>query len=158
MRYRRALAAAGMLVLAGLPVGCSPAPGPRNSTGEVTQQATTDAFAIKVGDCTGPISNGSVDTLSLVPCGEEHAWEAYARTELTGDDYPGSSRVQDMAEKFCFAEFQRFVGVSAGTSKYRATFLQPTKQTWEQAGDREVVCLVGQSAGGIEGTLRAANA
>lgn len=158
MRYRRALATTAMLMLAWLPVGCSTAPGPRSSTGEVTQQAATDAFAIHVGDCTGPISNGSVDTLSLVPCNSEHAWEAYARTELVGDDYPGSSRIQDMAEKFCFAEFRGFVGVSAGSSKYRATFLQPTRQTWEQAGDREVVCLVGQSAGGIEGTLRAANA
>lgn len=158
MRYRQALAALGMLVLACVPAGCSAAPGARNSAGEVTQPATTDAFAIKVGDCTGPISNGSVDTLSLVPCGQEHAWEAYARTELAGEDYPGSSRVQDMAESFCFAEFRGFVGVSAGSSKYRATFLQPTKQTWEQAGDREIVCLVGQSGGGIEGSLRAANA
>ena len=133
--------------------GCSTI-GPRDSAGVVTQAATADAFAIEVGDCTGPISNGSVDTLSLIPCGQEHAWEAYARDELTGDDYPGASLIQDQAEKFCFTEFRTFVGVSPAKSKFRATFLQPTKQTWEQAGDREIVCLAGSTSGGIVGTLR----
>ncbi len=150
----RARGVAALVLIGVLAGGCAPA-GPRNSAGQVTRAATTDAFAVKVGDCTGPITNGSVDKLSLVPCDQEHAWEAYARTELAGEGYPGASSVQDKAESFCAAEFATFLGIAPGKSKYRATYLQPTRQTWEQAGDREILCLAGLASGGIKGSLRA---
>lgn len=141
------------LVTGLLLAGCG-APGARNSSGQVTAAATADAFSIAVGDCTGPIPNGSVERLALIPCAEPHAWEAFARTELDGTEYPGARQIQDAADEFCGVEFKAFVGVSLSKSLYQATYLQPTKQTWEDAGDREVLCLVGLASGGIEGSLR----
>lgn len=144
---------ATLVALALLGAGCTTA-GPRNSAGQVTRSAAADAFAVRVGDCTGPLSNGSVETLSLVPCDQAHAWEAYARTELTGSEYPGAGAIQDQGDEFCSAEFRRFVGVPSNRSTYRTMYLQPTRQTWEKAVDREIVCLVGLSSGGIKGSLR----
>jgi hypothetical protein len=39
-------------------------------------------------------------------------------------------------------------------SKYEVTYLSPAKESWTQAQDREVVCLVGSSSGNITGSLK----
>ncbi|MCW5954553.1 MAG: septum formation family protein [Propionibacteriaceae bacterium] len=144
-----ALVALGALGFA----GCS-AEGPRNSAGQVTASAPTDAFSLQVGDCTGPLTSGTVGEVTLVPCSQPHAWEVFAATELQGDDFPGAGKVQDLAEEFCNDQFKAFIGLSVSKSDYHLTVLQPTKQTWNDAGDRQVTCLAGDGEGKIEGSLR----
>ncbi|MGC4153089.1 MAG: septum formation family protein [Propionicimonas sp.] len=140
------------LVALGL-AGCS-AEGPRNSAGQVTASAPTDAFSLQVGDCTGTLTSGTVGQVTLVPCAEPHAWEVFAATELQGEDFPGAGKVQDLAEEFCHDQFKAFVGLAVNKSKYHLTVLQPTKQTWNDAGDRQVTCLAGDGEGEVEGSLR----
>lgn len=127
---------------------------PRDSAGQVTAAATTDAFSIKVGDCVGKVAGDSTDELPLVPCAEEHFWEAYAASDLTGTDFPGNAEIKDLAGKACSAAFTGFMGIDSEESRYEVTYLTPTKQTWTSAGDREVVCLVGSSRGGVTGSLK----
>jgi len=146
-------AATLVAVLALLLAGCS-AELPRDSAGQVTAASTTDAFSIKVGDCVGRLDGDSTDQLPLVPCSQEHFWEAYAAPTLTGDAFPGNAQVKDPSDQACAGAFEGFVGIKADDSKFEVTFLSPTKETWTQAGDREVVCLVGRSSGGITGTLK----
>ncbi|MDQ7993645.1 MAG: septum formation family protein [Propionicimonas sp.] len=148
------LAAAVAATALGL-AGCA-SDGPRNSAGQVTESSPADAFSLRVGDCTGPLTTGTIEQVVLVPCAEPHSWEAFAATELTGDDFPGAGSVQDQAEEFCNARFKDFVGVSAGKSDYDLTVLQPTRQTWTSAGDRTVTCLAGKDGGDIEGSLKGA--
>ena len=143
------LVAALAVVLA----GCA-ADIPRNSAGQVTAAATTDAFSIAVGDCVGKVDGDSTDELPLVPCTEVHYWEAYAASDLAGNDFPGNAGVKDLADKACADAFEGFVGVAADDSKYEVTYLTPTKETWAQAQDREVVCMVGSSNGNITGSLK----
>lgn len=149
MTGRVSLALAVALLLAGCGAGV-----PRDSTGQVTAAATTDAFSIKVGDCVGKVDGDSTDKLPLLPCAEKHSWEAFAANDLTGTDFPGNAEVKDQAEKACGVAFEDFIGIAAEDSRYEVTFLTPTRETWTQAGDREVVCLVGTSSGGITGSLR----
>lgn len=149
MTGRASLAVALALLLAGCGAGV-----PRDSTGQVTAAATTDAFSIKVGDCVGKVDGDSTDKLPLVPCTDKHSWEAFAASDLTGADFPGNAEVKGQAEKACAAAFKAFIGIAADDSRYELTFLTPTKETWTQAADREVVCLVGSSSGGITGSLR----
>lgn len=133
--------------------GCA-TQGPRNSAGEVTAPAPADAFSLQVGDCTGPLTTGTVEQVKLMPCAEPHYWEVFGATELGGDEFPGAGKVQDLAEEFCNAGFKEFVGVSVGKSDYDLTVLQPTRQTWTSADDRAVTCLVGSGEGEIEGSLK----
>jgi hypothetical protein len=140
------------VALAVLLAGCT-AGVPRDSTGQVTAAATTDAFSIKVGDCVGKLTGDTAEELTLVPCAEAHYWEAFAASNLTGEDFPGNSEIKDQSDKACTAAFEGFIGIAADDSKYEVTFLSPTRETWAQASDREVVCLVGDSSGGITGSL-----
>ncbi|HEY3546304.1 MAG TPA: septum formation family protein [Propionicimonas sp.] len=149
MRTAVSLAAFLLVVL----TGCS-TDAPRDSAGQVTAAATTDAFSIKVGDCVGKLDGDSAQKLPLMPCDQAHFWEAYASSKLDGTDFPGNSQVNDLSDKACGAAFTGFVGIAVDDSKYEVTYLAPTKESWTQAQDREVVCLVGSSSGNVTGSLK----
>lgn len=142
--------AAAALLVATL-AGC--ATGVRDGTGQVTAPARIDSFSVRVGDCLGKLPSESTQDLALLPCAEPHHWEAFATSTLTGEDFPGNAAVRDRAQEACAVAYADFVGVSVGRSKLELTMLTPTRQTWTQASDREVVCLAGNPAGGITGTL-----
>ncbi len=141
-------AAAAGLVL----TGCTGAV--RDPSGQVTASSSVDAFSIKVGDCTGDLGQDQVSAAVLIPCDQPHYWEAYASSQLTGDDYPGVTQVTETADKACTSAFKAFVGVNTDKSDYAYTYFYPTEQTWTSAGDREVLCFVGLEAGGVTGTLK----
>ena len=143
-----ALVLAGGLALA----GCS-TDAPRDQAGQVTASATADAFSLRVGDCTPSLTTGNVTELQLVPCDQEHAWEAFASKTLPEGDYPGDSDVSSAAEEFCVDAFKPFVGIAQSESTLDVNYLGPTKDSWAN-GDREVICLAGLDAGGLKGTLK----
>jgi hypothetical protein len=111
-----------------------------------------DAYSVQLGQCTGPISVGEEDRLTVLDCATEHYWEAFAQTALDAEKYPGNAKVTEEAGVFCEAAFADFVGVKVNKSNYSLTFLQPTEETWE-AGDRDVLCLAGSAGGQVTGSL-----
>ncbi len=148
----RARVAAAGVAASVLLTGC--ASGIRSSAGEVTAPATTDSFSVRVGDCLGKLPTESTTELQLLPCDQEHYWEAFATATLTGEDFPGNASVRAQAGQECTDAFASFVGVAAKKSKLSLTILAPTSETWTQAGDRAVTCLVGNPSGGVTGTLK----
>lgn len=128
----------------------------RGPQGQVTSSATTDAFTVAVGDCLAGLETGEVSSITLIPCSQEHLWEAFASTALADDTYPGDQQLAERAEEFCASAFKEFVGVSRSKSSLELTFLRPTKQSWNSGNDREVLCLVGDPSGGT-GTLKDAD-
>ena len=146
----------GAVLIAAL-LGLTGCAGEPSTSPQEPASGPIDAFSLRIGDCTGPLTSGTVDELTLIPCAQPHAWEVFAATDLTGEDFPGAGKVQDQSEAFCNDQFKAFVGLSVGKSTYHLTILQPTKQTWTNAGDRQVTCLAGDPDGKIEGTLAGAN-
>ena len=147
--------AAALLIAAvcGLAVtGCS-TDAPRNSAGQVTATASVDPFKIVVGDCTGPMKDGDIESLQVVPCADPHYFEAYAATNLTGNSFPGEAEVSKQATKFCSAEFHTFIGVATKDSSYDMYYLYPLEESWA-AADRQVLCLAGTAKGGVQGSLK----
>ena len=152
--FRRTRTGAGVCVaLIVVLAGCATAPGPRGPEGQVTARATVDTYSLRVGDCTGPIPAGSADRFTLIPCGDKHNWEAFARMTLNDDAYPGAKTVSERAGAFCEDAFAAFVGVKRSKSAYELTSLQPTQATWDNFGDREILCLAGRSTGTVTGSL-----
>ncbi|PFG16071.1 putative regulator of septum formation [Propionicimonas paludicola] len=147
MRAWVAVAAAAVLL-----AGCA-AP-VRDPSGRLTAPTTADAYAIRAGDCVGELGTGSVTKLELLPCDQEHYWEAFLLTELEGTDYPGDVALAKQSEQRCTDAFAEFVGTPLKKSKYSFTYLSPTEQTWKSAKDRALVCLVGLPNGGVTGSLR----
>lgn len=141
------LAAAAAVLLA----GC--AAGPRDSAGQVTAETTTDSFSVQVGDCLAKLPIDGTTELSILPCAEEHFWEVYAETELTGSTYPGDAAIRKQASQACTDRFEAFVGLPARKSALEINLLTPTAETWQAAADRQVTCLVGRASGGVTGTL-----
>lgn len=126
---------------------------PRNTAGQVTAPASIDPFQIVVGDCTGPIKDGDIESLQVMPCDQPHHFEAYASSMLSGTGFPGDAEVSKQADKFCTAEFRTFLGLAPKDSRYDMFYLHPVESSWA-SGDREMLCLVGSTKGGVTGSLK----
>lgn len=126
----------------------------RDPSGRLTAPTMADAYAIKAGDCVGELGAGSVTKIQLLPCDQQHYWEAFLLTDLDGTDYPGDAVLAKQSEQLCTQGFADFVGIELKKSKYGFTYLSPTEQTWKSAKDRALVCLAGLPNGGVTGSLR----
>jgi hypothetical protein len=132
--------------------------------GEITASADADAFEILKGDCIdllaldgyGDAAAGEefeVESVPVVPCAEPHTGEVYAELVMEGDEYPGEKSVVKTFDDWCYAEFEKFVGVALEDSAYLYTGFYPTKDTWEQLDDRTLQCIV-SSEEPVEGCLK----
>lgn len=75
---------------------------------------------LKVGDCV------LLPEATVVGCSEPHAGEVVNVFSIKGDQYPGDDAVLREVDEGCPAIF---------TATY------PTRTSWNQLGDREVVCI-----------------
>jgi hypothetical protein len=149
--WARALAATA-IVAAGLTLsGCSLLNEVTNTTerdddGEVVEgNDDASAFSIKVGDCLNEPEETAegVETVPIVPCDDEHDYEAYESIILDDGDFPGDDVVSDAAEEGCFGDaFTEFVGLSYQESVLEVYVFTPTQETWDQLNDREILCLI----------------
>ena len=78
----------------------------RDEGGRVTERSEIDLRNLRVGDCFDDPNLKDVTTddatesssAEVVPCSDEHQFEAYHAFELTSDDYPGEERVLRIAD------------------------------------------------------------
>ncbi|MDO7881433.1 septum formation family protein [Salinibacterium soli] len=113
----------------------------------------TDVFTIKVGDCLNDgTATGEVSTVPTIDCAEPHDSEAYASIMIPDGDYPGEDAVLDQANTDCEAEFAGYVGIAYEESTLGYAYYYPTEESWA-SGDREILCLVYDPAGQVEGSL-----
>ena len=59
-----------------------------------------------------------------------------------GMAYPGSSRVEEVAVNLCLERFDEFVGTPYFDSILDIETFSPTRDSWEDIDDREVICLL----------------
>jgi len=138
MSRNRTLYAASMLLL--LNLACSPAE--RNAAGEIESAGSVDAFAIRVGDCFDDQTSfsGEVSDVPGVPCDQPHDNEVYATFDLTMASWPGEEQANEVADAGCLERFEAAIGADYDDSVLMITTLVPSKGSWAQMGDREVVC------------------
>ena len=110
-----------------------------------------DVFQIQPGDCFNDMFSGNetsgdgtieVANVSATPCLEPHDDEAYAAFDLDLAAFPGLDEMGALAESACLERFEAFVGKNYEASLLDIHLLFPTRETWTQRGDREVVCAV----------------
>ena len=116
---------------------------------------TTDVFTIKVGDCLNGESTGEVSDVPVVECTEPHDREAYASIIIDDGDFPGDDVVKQQAVDGCQSEFDAFVGMAYDDSTLDFAYFYPTETSWA-GGDREILCLIGDPAGQVTGSLAGA--
>jgi len=139
MCRNKTLYASAILFL--LSTGCSPAE--RSETGEIETAGLVDAFQIHVGDCFNDrmISPDEVTDVPGVPCSEPHDNEVFATFDLPGDEWQGVDWVNEAGDAGCVDRFYGAIGVTYEESVLYITTLIPTRESWEQINDREVVCV-----------------
>lgn len=137
----RATAGLAALAFVGGLAGCSSEP-ERNEEGEIEEEGELSAFNIEEGDCVNDIADltGTVSSVPVVPCDEEHGAEVFGVFDLPDGEFPAASISED-ASTGCFEQYSEYYGVEA-TGTENVQILQPTQETWDQVDDREVVCIL----------------
>ena len=132
--------------------GCTE--GVRSPSGTPTASASIGAYDVRVGDCTGALPSGSITSLELIPCDQSHSWEVFHSGKLTDESYPGQAKVYEDGNKLCRTAFTMFVGIKPEKSTLTFTFFHPNEETWQNTGDREVLCILGSTEGGLVGSAK----
>ena len=155
MRTRSAMALAGTAVAASLALtGCSALSNIGGSndaerdeeTGEVTEEANIDVFALSVGDCM-PATNstdGEISDVDVVPCTEPHVDEVFHEFDLPEGELPTGTDLENAIYAECDAAFETFVGLPYDQSTLGYWWITPTQDTWDQLDDRLVQCVIYQ--------------
>ena len=102
-----------------------------------------NVFDLKEGDCFNYEESEEITDVDLVECDDPHQREVYAVFSITaapGLPFPGSSRVQDVAETLCLERFDEFVERPYLDSLLDIETFLPTQESWEDIDDREVTC------------------
>ncbi|MBT8212387.1 MAG: septum formation family protein, partial [Acidimicrobiia bacterium] len=76
--------------------------------------------------------------LITTPCSQPHDNEIYVIGTASGS-YPGEIELNELADDFCLAEFEGFIGLSWGDSIYDFIWIVPDADEWE-TGERDVLC------------------
>ncbi|MFS0854223.1 hypothetical protein [Microbacterium sp. 179-I 3D4 NHS] len=126
-------------------------------TGQVTESANIDIFALKLGDCKMESPSGLIEDADVVPCEEPHDEEVYY--EITMDDGEYSEDAINAASQECIGDaYTNFVGIGYDQSTLEVYPITPTKDTWDGYDDRIVQCVIsdpaGQTTGSLEGAAR----
>jgi hypothetical protein len=136
------------LALAVTVTACSNEPeAERDEAGAIATEGAVDAFSVALGDCLNepPVEGDEaevVESVRAAPCDQPHTGEVFALFDLPDGDFPGDDAVTTAAEEGCLEEFDAFVGLAYEESALDFYTLQPTQDSWEQAEDREVVCVL----------------
>jgi len=117
----------------------------RDESGAIVDAGDVDAFEIRLGDCfndAGSSGAEEISTIDGVPCSEPHDNEVYALVNLTQSSFPGDEAIETLAFEACLDKFQSFVGKDYESSQLDIFPIYPTRQSWNDLDDREVVCAL----------------
>ncbi|HUG86315.1 MAG TPA: septum formation family protein, partial [Euzebya sp.] len=97
------------------------------------------------GDCINIPGGEEISDYESVDCEEAHDAEVFALPQHPdGEDapYPGVAALEAFANERCLADFEPYVGTDYDSSAIYYTLLTPSETAWDEAGDRELVCLL----------------
>ena len=118
-------------------------------------------FDLEIGQCINVPTSGEVSTAEVVECSEPHDAEVFALPQHPAgadEPFPGTTEIGEFADTECLAAFEPYVGTDYQSSALFFSALQPTQETWDQADDREVACLlVGENGAQLTGSKQDSN-
>jgi hypothetical protein len=163
---RRAAVSTLLLALAATLAGCGGDDGAeRGDDGRVLEAGDVSVFELLQGDCLSPPEEvqAGLEEVTVVPCADPHTQEIfeiieYEPAEEGNDDFPGDDELDDFAQAACLDPFTDYVYIDYIDSSLFITYLLPTVRSWNEEGDREVVCIAQttgeQIQGSVEGSQR----
>ncbi|WP_394251337.1 septum formation family protein [Arthrobacter pityocampae] len=132
-----------------------PAPDEPERRSDSVETAPAGTSPIAVGDCIDDPGMTPRADIPVIPCNEQHVFEAFSTTDMPDGEYPGLGEATTAAADFCAAEFRTFVGVDHDASVLELLYFYPVEESWNAEGDREILCFVAeQEEIPMTGTLR----
>lgn len=107
----------------------------------------TTSLSLGKGDCfTSPDfakspDGGRFSNLTKLACNQPHDAEVIASSKLAEGPFPGAEELDSAARTFCVESFATVVGVPLEESALDIRPVYPTKESWEKAADREILCV-----------------
>lgn len=109
--------------------------------------SSTSALDLNTGDCfelpddIDIVQGFELSSLETVPCVSAHDAQVVGEEELSDGDFPGQEEIQTRAVDFCSEAFEDFVGIPYTESSLDVVPLGPSKDSWERANDRALLCV-----------------
>ncbi len=114
--------------------------------------ALPSVFRLRVGDCVNSGSDG-ISSPTVVPCGQSHDAEVYARFALAGHSWPGSAAIGAQARQGCTARLGSYLNPQLATTVLAESYVFPDQGAWN-AGERAVICEIRSTTGKLTGSVR----
>lgn len=134
----------GILIAAGVFGAKSFLEADRDSGGAIVSAGSVSAFKMRVGDCFddgSTFASEEADSVPGVPCSKPHDNEVYAVFDVAVSTFPGE-QMGDLAHEGCLERFEAFVGMDYESSALDIASLYPSRASWTNQNDREVICAV----------------
>lgn len=113
-----------------------------SSPGQTEEGVPVNFLELSVGDCFDiPTNLPAGEALRYSSCDVLHMFEAYAEFELDDGEFPGNDTIDAAATERCEPAFREFVGESWQSSDYDYQYIIPSRSTWDELGDRSVLCM-----------------
>ena len=106
---------------------------------------SASVVSFSIGECVNLPDGEVIDDVEVVDCEEPHDGEVFALPQMPdGEDAPfDATAVSDFATERCQGQaFTDYVGQPWDTSAIYSTPVMPSQDSWENADDREVACLL----------------
>ena len=100
----------------------------------------------EVGDCIETVGV-VVSELPTVDCDEPHEVQVVGLVEHDGDDFPGDEVISQEAFAECRELFENFVGAPFEETSLSVLPITPTEESWNEADDRESICVANRDDG-----------
>lgn len=110
---------------------------------------TTSYDDLEPGDCVKR-PNGEVVLLRRQSCSANHDRQVFATVDDPADDsaaYPGRTTLRSFAESECMFRFTALATDVPNRADLGVFFLVPNQKSWENGGNRRIVCMVGNRDG-----------
>jgi hypothetical protein len=105
---------------------------------DTTQAGEIDP-EVGIGDC---IRQPSGPRLQPIDCEQPHYGQIYAQKQIEGETYPGDSQLDSDARTFCQSGASGALDPAKLSEDYVASFAYPTPETWANAEQRFIHCVV----------------
>jgi hypothetical protein len=142
--------------------GCSKDKADRKD-GAIAKAGKVSVFDVQVGDCLNPGEElgVAITDIEAVPCKDPHTHEVFALPEYPdkeSDVYPGEDKLKTFADAKCLDAFGNYTGTDYLDSKQFFSYLQPSIKSWQEGGDRRIVCVIVSTGKPVVGSAKAATA
>jgi hypothetical protein len=114
--------------------------------------ALPSVFRLQVGNCVNSGTDG-ISSPTVVPCGQPHDAEVYARFALAGHNWPGGAAIGAQARRGCTARLGSYLNPQLATTVLAESYVFPDQGAWN-AGERAVICEIRSTAGKLTGSVR----